>query len=261
MSIDSYLAGVLIIIVTNVLAVLGLLVTRRVLREKDLIASHDVGGYLLSVVGTMYAVTVGLIVVDSMSRFEDARHNAEQESNALADIILLSHQLPAEKQLQIRKLAQHYVERVIKDEWPAMNRGTYAPSARRAAIDFIRAVCDFSPKSEKESAIYQSAIDMTCRFWDSRRTRTLTASNGVPALEWVVLLAGSVITLIFTYLFKLDHLSLQIFMTLMVATIIAINLFLVLEFGYPFSGDLQVKYDCFEVIREVLDHNPVVIGP
>src|SRR5207237_1333196 len=83
-------------------SVVGLLAVRRVLRTWDLLECHDVGGYLLSVVGTLYAVILGLIVVDSMGKFQQARATVEQESNSLADIILLSNQLPRRERDEIR---------------------------------------------------------------------------------------------------------------------------------------------------------------
>ncbi len=72
MKFDSYYSGVLLIAVATSLAVLGLFVFRRLLASSDLISTHDVGGYLLSVVGTMYAVILGLIVVDALGRFQEA---------------------------------------------------------------------------------------------------------------------------------------------------------------------------------------------
>ena len=54
--IDTYLAGFFLIGASTALSVAGLLVVRKVLHSRNLISSHDVGGYLLSVVGTIYAV-------------------------------------------------------------------------------------------------------------------------------------------------------------------------------------------------------------
>ena len=233
MAIGSYFSGFLLICASNLVSILGLLVVRRALREKDLISSHDVGGYLLSVVGTMYAVTVGLVVVDSMNQFEEARLMTEQESNCLADMILLSYQLPVQDRQKIQDLTLKYIDEVIKDEWPAMNAGRHSLKARRAAISLIGEVSGFAPKSEKDIVIYDALVDLTCRFWDSRRTRTLAAMQGVPTLEWFVLISGGIITVVFTYFFKLKHLRVQAFMTALVSTTIAINRYLVVLLGYP----------------------------
>src|SRR3954465_7836221 len=115
MMIDSYLAGCLLVALSTALSIAGLLVARRVLHTQNLISSHDVGGYLLSVVGTTYAVILGLIVVDAMADFQMARETADRESNALADVVLLSNQLPREKRSEIQALALAYIDRVLED--------------------------------------------------------------------------------------------------------------------------------------------------
>ena len=75
MKLDSYLSGFFLVGASTLVSVVGLLVVRRLLHTKNLISSHDVGGYLLSVVGTMYAVILGLIVVDAMAKFQEARQS------------------------------------------------------------------------------------------------------------------------------------------------------------------------------------------
>jgi hypothetical protein len=239
---------------SSIVAILGLISVRRMLRTRDLIACHDVGGYLLSVVGTLYAVILGLIVVDSLGKFQQARLTTEQESNSLANILILADQLPKEKRDETRKYAMAYIDRVIHEEWPDMDKGQHSAGARQAALRFVDAVSDFEPKPEKEKAIYAAQLDSLCQFWDSRRTRTVTAMNGVSPLEWLVLLVGGAITVSFTYFFKLENLRIQIVMTVMVSIIIALNLFLVLMFGYPFSGDLRVSPDGFRVAELIIEH-------
>ena len=88
-----------------------------------------------------------------------------------------------------------------------MDRGQFAPSARRAAIDLIDAVCGFEPKTEKEQAIYASELTAVCEFWNNRRSRVVIALHGLPALEWVVLIFGGMLTMSFTYFFKVEHLK------------------------------------------------------
>lgn len=252
MKIDSYLSGVVLISSSTVISVLGLLIVRRLLHTKNLISSHDVGGYLLSVVGTMYAVILGLIVVDAMGKFQEARQTTEHESNALADVILLANQLPSEQRTRVQTRAMAYIDRVLEEEWPMLDHGQFAPSARRAAFDLIDAVSGFEPQTGKEQEIYAAEVEVLCEFWNARRTRVNTAAHGVPTLEWVVLLLGGIITVSFTYFFKLEHLQIQIIMTAMVAMIIAVCLFLVLMFGYPYSGELKVDPSNFKVAHAIV---------
>jgi hypothetical protein len=248
------MSGILLVVASSALAVMGLLAVRRFLRARDLISCHDVGGYLLSVVGTLYAVTLGLIVVDSMHRFQQARATTDQETNALADVMLLSDHLPGERRERIRQLATAYIDQVVNEEWRTMDQGKHSPRARAAAIRLVDSVVAFEPRTEKEKAAYAAQLTAICQFWDSRRSRTLTASHGIPTLEWTVLVIGGVITVAFTYFFKLEHLKIQLVMTSLVATMIVLNIFLVLMFGYPFSGDLKVDNDSFTIIKKIIEH-------
>jgi hypothetical protein len=262
MKIDSYISGFFLVTAATLISLIGLLVIRRVLHSRNLISSHDVGGYLLSVVGTIYAVILGLIVVDAMGKFQEARQTTERESSALADILLLSNQLPSKHRARIEELTQAYVDRVLVDEWPILDYGRYAPSARHAAIELIDTVAAFEPQTNKEHEIYSSELAAVTELWNCRRSRTNTAAHGVPALEWVILLVGAVITVAFTYFFRLDSLKIQMAMTAMVAMTIALCLYLVLMFGYPYSGELKIDPSSFLVTREIIDYQrSLVITP
>lgn len=249
MEIDTYFAGALLVTASSGLAVVGLLMMRRLLRSRDLLSCHDVGGYLLSVVGTLYAVILGLIVVDSMGKFQQARITTEAESSSLANVLILANQLPRANREATQEYALIYINHVINQEWPAMDKGEHSAAALQAATRLIDTVSDFTPTTEKEKAIYTTQLTALCKFWDSRRARTVIAAHGVSPLEWVVLLGGGVVTVSFTYFFKLEHLKIQVIMTIMVSILIALNLFLVLMFGHPFSGEMRVEPDGLRVAK------------
>ena len=55
------------------------------------------------------------------------------------------------------------------------------------------------------------------------------------------------VTVGLTYFLVLDDVRIQVALTAMVAVLIALNIFLILMFAYPFSGDLQVSPEGFHV--------------
>lgn len=253
MSIDSYASGCILVLVSMLLSVAGLLAARKFVNHDQLKASHEVGGYLLSVVGTMYAVLLGLVVVDAMSRFQQGISITEQEANALADIFLLSERMPKDRSLIVQNLCRNYADIVINEEWDLMDTRGFDPKARKTAISLVRAVTDWEPSTESEKAIYPLAVSEGCQLWDSRRQRTNLSQHSVPPLEWIILIIGGVVTVVFTYFFGLENLKMQTVMTAMVSMLIALNLFLVLMFGYPFSGELKVSAGAFEVDKLIFD--------
>jgi hypothetical protein len=54
------------------------------------------------------------------------------------------------------------------------------------------------------------------------------------------------VTVTFTYFFRLDSFKVQLTLTGLVALLIALNLYLVVLFSNPFSGDLHVEPEPFQ---------------
>lgn len=253
MYIDSYVVVALSFAVALALTVIGLIAVRKTAKPETLKATHEVGGYLLSVVGTMYAVLLGLVVVDAMSRFQQARDIVEQEANSVADVFILAERLPAAKKQAIQAACLKYVTGVINVEWAKMDEGQVNLESRQDCFGLMRQVLDFEPQTENQKAIYPIAVQEACQIWDNRRARTNIAQYGMPMEEWIVLILGGLICTVFTFFFAMENLVIQVGMTVMVGIIIGLNLFLVLMFGYPFSGDMKVHPDAFKVDQSLFE--------
>lgn len=254
MEADSILGGTLLVLSATGISVLGLLGARKVFDLQKLRESHEVGGYLLSVVGTLYAVLLGLIVVDAMAKFQNARTVTEEEANNLADVFVLAASLPKELCEHVRQDCIDYTNRVIKNEWPMMDKGKVDTEARKIIVHMNVELSTFEPQTENQKAIYPLLLSAASDVWHTRRERTNFAIHGPPIVEWVSLVIGSIITVFFTYFFNSQHLKLQVVMTSMVALLISLNLFLFLLFSYPFSGDVCVGPDPFEVDLMIFQH-------
>jgi Protein of unknown function (DUF4239) len=261
MRVDSYLSGFLLIAMTTMAAIAGLLAVRKRIDSKMLKACHDVGSCLLSVVGTLYAVLLGLIVVDAMELFQEAHQTTVQEANALSDVVLLSRRLPQEQRRRITKLAKTYADLVVDKEWAEMDRGGYLPEARRTVLELIDEVVLFEPRTESEKTLHEAQVEAAIQIWNSRRCRTTLASQRIPALKWFVIILGGAVTVVFTFFFAVDNLKLQLLMTSLITIIISLNVFLVLMFGYPFSGELKVDPSSYRVAREISDTFPTTPTP
>jgi hypothetical protein len=250
---DTYMSGFLLIAGSAVVATLGMLLVRRKIDSKTLVACHEVGGYLLSVIGTLYAVLLGLVVVHAMNIFQEAHDSTELESNALADVALLAHRLPQGPREQILLLTETYTNLVVNEEWPEMDRGRHLQKARRAVLALIDEVLRFEPQTEAQTTIHEAQVAAALQVWNSRRTRTNLCARGIPSLLWLSLILGGIITTVFTFFFVLENLRLQVVMTSLIAITITLNIYLVGMFGHPYSGDLRVDPSSFDVIKEIAD--------
>ena len=66
-----------VIVSAIILSCLGQIAFRKLIGPERLKECHEVGGYYFSVVGTFYAVLVGLIIFDAQARFDDAKMDVE----------------------------------------------------------------------------------------------------------------------------------------------------------------------------------------
>jgi hypothetical protein len=247
MEFHGFTTGLAIICGGIVAAIALVALVRKMFSKDTLRQAHDITGNLLSVVGTLYAVLLGLIVVDALVRFEHAIDVVQQESNALADIFLLADRLPKPERGRLQETCKTYARQVVEDEWPLMATGHVSMAARKTAFDLARSLDGFEPATESQKVVYPMLLEQIRQLWDYRRERVGTAEFGIPAVEWFVLVVGGAVTVLFGGLFRAESVSLQRFLTALAALLIGLNLYLVSLFGYPFSGELTVSSRPFEV--------------
>lgn len=257
MTIDSHPVGLILVLTCVGVSLAGLVLARRLLHREDVEGVKDVASYLFAVVGTLYAVILGLVVVDAMTKFYNARVAVEDESNALSDILLIASRLPGDGPRGVRERTGEYIRVVIEEEWPNMAAHGPLLKARLLAVELVREIYAFDPGDDRESQLFAAWVQAATDFWNSRRTRMLLAVDaGLPGLVWIALILGGSITVIFTYFFKVERFGLQAAMTAMLSTVIALNMYLILMFASPFSGSVQVSPQGFELSRFILNEVP-----
>lgn len=246
---NAYLIGFLVIATVSALAVGGLIVVRRIVGVDKLKTFNEVAGNSFQVVGTFYAVLLGLIVVDAMTNMSDLRVTIEQEANAIADIYILSRGLPETEQKKLQELTSTYVDTVIDDEWDSMKQGKVSTKAIVLMDSLWNTIIDFKPAADDQKDIRQMCLERVSEAGDNRRERLITSSHGVSAELWTVLIIGGLLTLGFSYFLGLSSFIGQALMTVVIASTLALNIYLVFLFGYPFSGAYCVQPDGFIVDR------------
>lgn len=214
---------------------------RRFLPTGVLRGAHSVTGNVLSIVGTLYAVLLGLIVVDAMVHFERAMDGTQQESNCLADIFLLADRFPEPQRSRLRDLCRSYADQVAEVEWGRMTEGRMSVEARGTALALAKALDDFEPATEAQKTVFPLVLEQARLLWDLRRDRANAVQYGIPPVEWFALFVGAAVVVVFVGLFSVEYAGLQYVLTALATLVIGLNLYLVWLFAYPFAGDLTVS--------------------
>ncbi len=242
-------ASVLILLATilgsTLMSLVGLSIVRKRVELSVLHSYHEVAGYLLSVIGTLYAVLLGFIVVDALSKFDRARVLVEQEANGIANVFFLADNFPPEERHKIHVSCLRYLDAVIVEEWTTMREGK--PSLR--ALDEIRnlwsVVSKFEPKTQNNQSLWEAMLSGMQDIATNRRLRIIMAAYGLSPVMATVLILGATITILFTYFFGLKEFKVQAIMTALVSLTLSLNICLVLLYGYPFRYGVSVEPTAF----------------
>lgn len=234
-------------------AVLGLTLIQRLVPSALREEHNDVAGFIYAVLGVMYAVVLAFVVIVVWEEFEAAKSITHTEANDLAGIHGLAEQFPEPKRSQVQGLVRSYARTVVDEEWPLMRDGRSSPRAQALMDDLRQNIEDFEPDTVAEQAIYDQQLSRVQDLSDARGTRLVAIDEGIPLILWGVLLVGGTITVAFTYLFGLKNTWSHTLMVVALTVVIAFILFTIDSLEHPFSGNVRVDPDAFELVLRRLE--------
>ncbi len=250
---SSFLVALLLVGGSTFLSVGGMFLVRKFVHLEKLQSYHEVGGYLLAVLGTLYAVVLGFVVVSASQGMDQAKINVEKEANAIADVFRLAEGFPKQSREDIQLSCDKYVHLVIEDEWQSMNNAKASAQCWQQVDNLWASIRNCEPKTESQKAFYAQILSAMDEFGDCRRERLISAKNTVSPLLWLVLIVGGISTTVFTYFFGIDSIKVQALMTVLVTVTLSSNVLLVALYSSPFSGEFGVKPIAFEMDEKMFD--------
>jgi hypothetical protein len=232
--------GLLVLIATVFISLVGLTIVRRRVPVSLLQQHRDVAGFIISVLGVVYGVLLGFIVVTVWEQYEHAREYISGETNQMADLMQISKGFADPLSDQIQQNLLNYGKLVITSEWDSMAKGKSSAQAQSALDNLWKIYRGIEPKDSSESALMAEGLARLAQLSDFRRGRLHESRSQVPGIVWVVLFLGAMITIFYTYLFGVENLIAQGIMTAALSLEIALILFLVFVLDNPFRGDFQL---------------------
>ena len=240
--------GLLLLCISMLLASGGLILVQRLVPIAVRRQHNDVAGFIYAVLGVVYAVLLGLMVVAVWEEWNTALRTVDDEASALAEIFWLADRMPESEGHHIQELARSYARVVVNEEWPLMEQKKSSPKAWDLLDEIRTNLQSFDPSTPAQQVLYEQGFERMRDLADARRDRLLEAKQGLPAILWVVLILGGIVVVSFTYLFGLDSTLVHVLMVAALALIIALVLFTVSALNYPFKGDITIGPEAMEQI-------------
>jgi hypothetical protein len=245
-----WLAAFLLVILPTAAAMGASFGVRRVVALERLATNNEVAGFKFAVLGVIYAVLLGFAVIVVWEKFKDAEAAAVQEAAGVVAISRLLNGLDANAVATVRPQLVGYAKAVIADDWPAMARGTFSPQVNQALDKLYASILAVTPANERNVATMSALLTELDVVTQGRRTRMVHAAGSMPEVLWWVLFVSAFVTLSFTFFFGTRSVKAQALMSGMLAAIIFMALFVVIEINYPFTGPVKVEPDAMHLVLQ-----------
>lgn len=226
---------------STLLSVAGMFLVRKSVSRQTLESCHEVGGFLLAIIGTLYAILVGLIVVNSQAKVDAASDMSVTEANRLSHIFHMASTFKEPGRQKIRSDIHMYALAAVKQDWSKVEDGAEKEATIGPYRHLWRDVTAYVPEGDKESECYSKILDDLEELSDARKYRMVAARGGLSSVLWSVLICGGIMLVLFTYFFFVESLLSQALMTACVAVFLSMNVFLIYIFQNPYRPELGAK--------------------
>ena len=241
----------IVIIILVITLALGLLVLLRKLWPPALHREHnDLVGWQIGVLGTTYAVIVGFMLWNVWSNFQSAEINAELEANSLVNVYRLSQGLPSAQAAEIQRLARKYADVMLDDEWPAMSKQNFSPAGFGIIQQLWSVMVQAQARQAPDTLSLSQTLAELANMTQHRRIRQLQSRSSLPAILWIILIVGGVITIGSSCLFATENFRLHCILVFSLSLMVSLVLVAIADIDRPFQGSVHVNPDAFRLARE-----------
>jgi hypothetical protein len=248
--------GILFIIGLSLLTAAATFTVERLWPAKRREEQNEVVGFVYAVVGVIYAVLLGLVVITAWNSADQAKANTYTECNMLSYLDWYGNSLPQPEHSEVQGLLRQYATLVITSEWSAMAHHQSSPQAWAVYQQLHKIVATDQPTTPAAAARYQSAVDAADQLGAARRERLNQAAQGIPGLLWAALIMGGAITVLFAFLFGMKSIVIHALVMFSITLLIGGLLLVIYELNFPFGGGLQVGPDAFQLALQRLQTVP-----
>jgi hypothetical protein len=244
-------AAVVVGVPTVVTMILTVVIRRNVGLER-LVSHNEVAGFKFAVLGVIYAVLLGFAVITVWEKFKDAQNQVTVEAAAAAAVYRLTNGIDRPYQPALKAAVRHYLTAVLINEARSMKIGAADLSTSLALNSLYSATIAAKPTSVEGSDMLLGILSELKELSEARRERLELSGGAVPGLVWVALLFGALVTITFALFFGTKHVTSQAAMSGMLAAVVFVSLFVIMNFNHPFIGGLRVSMEPLQYTLDTL---------
>lgn len=233
---------VTVMVLFSGLSVLGLYLVRILVPLATLKKNHEVAGFTFGVLGAFYGLLLAFVIVAAWERFDRANENVQEEGVALISLYRLSKGFSAPAASDMQHAIRAYTHRLIDVEWPAMANSNFdSVDDSLGTLSLWQIVATYKSEDPRRMLLVDKSIDQLSKLTEETSLRYLYSKENLPSVVWLVIYAGLIITIGFSYFFGLETFWSQALMCAIFSALLGLTILAILELAHPYQGSVIVS--------------------
>jgi Protein of unknown function (DUF4239) len=207
------------------------------IKESD----NDVIGQFLSFTGIFYGITLGLIAVGVWDSFNQTQDKINAEAASIGALYRDVGQLPEPNRTRLLKNVRSYTEFIVDHEWGLQQQGIVPGGGNIKTTTIADSLYAVQPVDIRQQVILAETLSQFNAMLVARNLRLQGINDGLPPSMWFVIIIGTVLNIILTWLLVIKNPRLDIGVNLIVSLLLGSVLFFIVAMDNPFRGNLSVS--------------------
>ena len=236
----QWLAIFLLVAIAVSMSVAGFFLVHRFVPVQVRQIHNDVAGFVFATLGVTYGVLLAFVVIVIWQQYYDAEENVANESSVAFVLYKNIVNYPDKTASNaMREGLLSYVHQAVGERNTMLAERSFEGPVS-AINQLLSLIDDIIPDSEHEQILYTQILQNLNDLVKYRSLRHQASHEELPNAIWLGLIAGAVITISFTFLFGTENIWAHIIMMSLLAALIAIVIYVVIEMDHPTIGDVNI---------------------
>lgn len=244
---------VLLTLLSVIVTYFGGKVAIRKLPFHSLVESGEGIGSYCNVIGVLYAIVLGYVLVNVYESFSTASAKVENEASLIIDLLRDSEGLPIADCFTFRKATMDYVNSVIDVEWPYMiETKDFHPETYERFSQLFHLARGVRCESEEQRIFLGEIVTRLNELSATRRERVQVSSARLPDMLWAMMIGVGVVSFLICFIFPIENEKIRLVLLCSTAAIMTFTSLLIYILDRPYNGSLGIKPDSLVKIREIV---------
>ncbi len=257
LALSQWLTILLLVAIAVSFSITGFLVVHRFIPVKVRQIHNDVAGFVFATLGVTYGVLLAFVVLVVWEQFNDAKVNVENESSVAMVLYKNVAAYPDQTaSMAMKEGLLKYVRQTVEEQRPVSVEQSSRGSVT-TLTQLLTLLDGIVPDSGHEQILYTQILQNLNELSKYRNLRQQVAHDELPSVIWIAVLVGAIITIGFTFLFGTENFWAHIVMMSLLAALIAVVIYVVIEMDHPTKGSVTIGFpQGYSRILEIAEAKP-----